>query len=858
MRGTCKYPALLLSALVLLANHAWGTSNLFSAWGTAGVAGNDGALDLTLDAASNLLVCGKFSNTVGFNLASGSHTNVTCLPGSSWNAILCKYDRSGNCLWVNTWGSSNHDTRAQAVAADTAGNAYVVGCMQGTNDFNPSGLGPLGHTNVVAFGDQDAFLCKFDPSGILQWVRHWGGSKGTDGYKVALDPAGFVYAVGDWDSTNMDLNPYPAPGTAHDVHTNQWPFGVVPWGYDAWLCKWSSDGVYQWGRTWGGNGYDDCCALAVDGLGHVFTGGFLGSTNNTCDFNTNTNLPHQPYYLNAHNIINPTFYTDGFINMFKTNGDWITALNAGGTNQNQVCSLEADGLGNVFACGHFTLGTNGPVDFNPRGSNPVYLTSHGLSDAFLAKYDTNGLCLWANGWGGPDSDKAWGVAMDPYGYVYAVGDFYSQPCNFNPGAGTSNLSAVTAGKLSLYFSKFSANTGKFIMSRACGGSSDVQSLGCSAVDANNNFFMGGAFAGNADFGPLNGGPATNTSLLNDKFAFFCSVYTGPALTVYSNTTAITNNDLTPTQTKGTAFGNVNLGAMTYTNRLTLTNAGFANLLLNSTVLAGNSLGFSIDAGSITNIDIGASATRNLIFNPWDDTPRFGNLTLVSNDGTGPYTFGISGCGVAIGPTQTITALSGPYGTIVPSGAVRVTGGGKKAFTNIPSAFHHLSSVVVDSTNQGAVQVYIFNNIQAPHTITNVFASDLSPSNTPNWWLAQYGLTNGGISFAQAETNMDRGGIPVWQAYIAGLNPTSPTSQFTAQIAKSNGQTVVWVSTIVPSTQEGSRYYTIENTTNLVIGPWTAISSCTDVPATIGPRLAYTNQTTLSNQFYRAKVRLTAP
>ena len=175
-------------------------------------------------------------------------------------------------------------------------------------------------------------------------------------------------------------------------------------------------------------------------------------------------------------------------------GFWVTALNVGGTNGNQVCVLQADGLGNVYACGYFTRGTNGPngpVDFNPRGANTIRLTSHGLEDAFLAKYDTNGICLWANGWGGATNDSAWGVALDPYGYVYAVGNFYSQPCNFNPGAGTYNLSAVTAGSSSLYFSKFSANTGKFIMARACGGSSDVQSLASCVADADNNLYMGG-------------------------------------------------------------------------------------------------------------------------------------------------------------------------------------------------------------------------------------------------------------------------------------------------------------------------------------------------------------------------------
>ena len=77
MRNICKRPALLLAALLLMANHSWATTNLFCSWGEEGAIGTDWALHLTLDASSNLLVCGKFSNTVGFNLAKGVHTNVT-------------------------------------------------------------------------------------------------------------------------------------------------------------------------------------------------------------------------------------------------------------------------------------------------------------------------------------------------------------------------------------------------------------------------------------------------------------------------------------------------------------------------------------------------------------------------------------------------------------------------------------------------------------------------------------------------------------------------------------------------------------------------------------------------------------
>ena len=75
------------------------------------------------------------------------------------------------------------------------------------------------------------------------------------------------------------------------------------------------------------------------------------------------------------------------------------------------------------------------------------------------------------------------------------------------------------------------------------------------------------------------------------------------------------------------------------------------------------------------------------------------------------------------PTQyTITASAGTGGTITPSGAVQVAPGANQTFTITPNSGYYISSVVVDSVNQGSLASYTFTNVQANHTITASFTA----------------------------------------------------------------------------------------------------------------------------------------
>lgn len=87
----------------------------------------------------------------------------------------------------------------------------------------------------------------------------------------------------------------------------------------------------------------------------------------------------------------------------------------GSQNDNdKLWATAVDGQGNVYATGVL----NGT--FSEQG---ISVTSIGLEDILVVKYDPNGILLWARVAGGPSIDNAYGITCDAVGNVYITG-FY--------------------------------------------------------------------------------------------------------------------------------------------------------------------------------------------------------------------------------------------------------------------------------------------------------------------------------------------------------------------------------------------------------------------------------------------------
>ncbi len=216
--------------------------------------------------------------------------------------------------------------------------------------------------------------------------------------------------------------------------------------------------------------------------------------------------------------------------------------------------------------------------------------------------------------------------------------------------------------------------------------------------------------------------------------------------------------------------------------------------------------FNTNSGAIVyTATPGYAGPDSFSFSAWDGTANSASATVsVTVISSGVYT---------------VSVAAAANGAISPSGNVAVAAGGDATFTMTPAPYYHLTNVVVDGVGRGAINPCVLTNVLANHSFAAFFAADLAPLGTPVWWLAQYGLTNGGVAAAEL-ADPDYDGLYTWQEYVTGTDPTNPASVLRMRGVSSDGltDTVKWLSSaLAPG-------YNLLYNTNLTSLSWTIYSS----------------------------------
>ncbi len=175
---------------------------------------------------------------VGYTMG-GTLSGQTGMGGD--DAFVCKYDLSGDEQWIRQFGTAALD-RAYGISIDATA-VYVAGYTEGA--FS-------GQTNT---GSYDAFICKFDLSGNEMWTAQFGTSLIDCAYGVSVDASG-VHASGYTEGSfpgQINAGSYDAFVRKYDLSgIESWTTQFGTTNYDwAYGISVNPTGVYVAGYTYG-------------------------------------------------------------------------------------------------------------------------------------------------------------------------------------------------------------------------------------------------------------------------------------------------------------------------------------------------------------------------------------------------------------------------------------------------------------------------------------------------------------------------------------------------------------------------------------------------------------------------------
>jgi hypothetical protein len=573
------------------------------------------------------------------------------------DAFMTKLNSTGSALLYSTYLGGSVYQFANAVALDSAGNAYLTGSTGSANfPTTPGAFDTICGTDGACNGTDDAFVSKIDPSlsggPSLVYSTYLGGSSSEGAYGIAVDSSGDAFVGGLTSSPDFPTT----PGSFATTYGG---------GQESFVTKLNSTGsglVYS--TYFGGNSEGYPNGIAIDAIGDAYIAGQTSAT-----------IP-------------------------TTSGAFQTAFGPGSADA-FVAELNASGTGLVYSTylhgsvgeGASSIVVNG-ADAVVTGytSSPDFPTlyplqppscpTHGVyscPDAFVTELNAAGSALvYSTYIGGSGGDLGYGVGVDGSGNAYVAGHTSSTDFPITPGAFQTTFAGnydafllkLVPGPLAA-LSTTSLSFGDQNLGIASPGESVTltnpgsQTLGIASVavtGANSGDFAetntcgtslaaGATCTINVTFTPTATGTRTAAITVTDnapnspQTISLSGVGTQPAVTVSPNSLTF------PTQVVFT-------GSKAQT--VTLTNSGTGTLNVTSVAVAGQ---FSQTNTCGASVVPGTSCTISITFRPTKKGTLTAPVSITDNALGSPQAITLTGVGtyVALSPAA-LNFGSQPVGT----------------------------------------------------------------------------------------------------------------------------------------------------------------------------------------------------
>lgn len=252
-----------------------------------------------------------------------------------------------------------------------------------------------------------------------QWVQTAGTPNNETGISIAVHGDGFSYIAGTFaDSLVFGDTVLHSQGDT-----------------DIFVAKLDSALNWVWAKSCGSADAEYINSIAADPSGNVFiTGSFYYSA-----FFGTTSLTSAGDY-------------DIYVAKLDSSGNWLWAVNAGGSSYDEARDIACDSAGNAYLTGSV---------WDNAYFGSIQVSSWGDVDAIVAKIDPAGTWQWCKHAGGFQSDYGIGINVDASANVYVTGSF-SGVGNF----GTVGLESV--GYHDIFAAKLNSS-GDWLWIRQAGG-----------------------------------------------------------------------------------------------------------------------------------------------------------------------------------------------------------------------------------------------------------------------------------------------------------------------------------------------------------------------------------------------------
>jgi hypothetical protein len=342
--------------------------------------------DIAVDASGDAFVTGV-TNSPDFPTVNALQARMSGFQ----NAFVTELTPDSSALVYSTYLGGTGGDSGNGIALDAAGDAFVTGTT-GSSDF-PT-VNPF-QPALAGFFATNVFVAELMPGGsALVYSTYLGGGNDT-GMGIAVDAAGDAFVTGSTSSRNFPTANALQPALGGAGATNAFVAELTPNG---------SALVYS--TYLGGGTYDIGNAIAVDASGDAFVTGLARS-------------PDFPMLKPLQSALGG--FQNAFVAELTLGGSALVYSTFLGGNSTDIgAGIAVDADGNAFV-----TGATGSLNF-PQVSPFQGAYGGGAFDAFVAELLPDGAGLVFSGYlGGSSLDTALGIALDPAGNAYVIGQTIS-------------------------------------------------------------------------------------------------------------------------------------------------------------------------------------------------------------------------------------------------------------------------------------------------------------------------------------------------------------------------------------------------------------------------------------------------